>query len=954
MADLVSDNPDDEASQNPESASTLEINDGEPTADQYITATGDDYADPENKKWPVDAKHIHAALSFYNAGAGKQNETPEKWINIGHKIAAFASKFYGKKYALNNGNVTAETDAMPLNTCPGCKNSGCTGSYCPHCGTSLKAVVDDTAAAAIVPNNTASQITGQCPTCRALNQLEKFCTVCGALTFVVPDTRMTTSVAVPSNTSIDPMYVGLDGKEIDLTNLAKGDRVEVSMTEYFVPSDGDWQLVTDAKAKKEGVLGTVRQLAMVVDSKNRNKRLYPRDVAKPALGEVGERAKMGLVHSEYRHPTVVSDRGKQAFVDNHDLKTSNITKVEPANSLGQVFIVRDVLDTPKGREVYNDLVAGKPKGLSTRMLMKAHADVLDGETILVADEMKIPTWDDMGIGDSPAVPDTQKYFQFVTDAELNYLGLPVKDTKGLVPIVDAKETANAVKKEKLKLMNEDIQAALDEYAELALTPEQCDKAAVDAARLKVVSEIKRAKSKKVAGFNFTEAMKALVDTDGLFAGGRQQPTVVIANEIEPTLNSGKGYAKDIALSATPTGPDQDPEQNAPLVEPQGVAAKMDAKTQALLDELLAEREARATAQAVADAIDAKAETAFADDMPAEDRADIVETAKKTVKDIAQVDTVIGTLIEAYSKMGAKAKKAAIGMGASPTSFTHVDPYSGGSTVVTSTEGKPAYMAGVDELLAGVDRYERKQSASGTFTPERKAVREYNRKNFIDPLIQTLNKTRANANSPEAYAAMLDSLSGFQSGPFAALAAGQEIAATDATVLSNFYNQPTISTALLVQNYQDLTALQYVDPIGPSNGNGDPNWIDINNGQGSPGWVLRVPSETWTDPTGVGTFSQRTSFGSFDAGLLVADNTGIPEGTTNTAWQAFATLPRDIAFSITRGTSRSAGLGPLNLDLIARSMYHVTYKKNRVIDKALYDDMLQASDTLKPRIILICA
>ena len=933
MANTVNDNPDLEAEQNPESNATLETNDSELKYD--VMASGDEYADPANEKWPLDADHIKPALSYYNGAKDRDGNSVSKWKTIGNKIAAFATKHYGKKYTLQEGKVVAAVDGIPLNVCPKCKNSGCTGSYCPHCGQSLMAKGDaNLENLAINPVNSTNATPGDCPSCLALNQIEKFCTVCGQLTNYIPDSTATVSVITPYNTSTDPAYLAID---------SVNENEEIEIIEEYTPSADEWTFATDAKTKKPGVLGRVRQLAMVVNAVNRNNRLYPSEVAGPALDETSKRVKMGIVHSEYRHPAVVSDGGKQAFVDNHDRKTSTYVNVEKPNAQGQVFVTRDILDTPHGREVYQDFLDGKPRGLSTRMLMKAHKAVLDGKSILVAKEMKIPTWDDMGVGDSPAVPDTQKYYQLLTDAELSTLGLE--------PTVDSNNTAaNAVSdknKEKEKTMNEDIQAALDAYTELALE-ENPGEAVVDNARKAVISEIKRAKSKKeITSAQVVELMKALADADGLFGNGREQPVIVDAKQIASPTYKGLAYAEDIKLSATPTAPDQIPNEPIQVLDnPAEVKAEMDADSKALLNELLAERNAKKLRNEIEAAVDAKAETAFADTLPENVKARIISTVKKTAKDVASIDSLIEALIDNYGEGAAEAKLNAMGHGASPKSFTHVDPYSGGSTVVTSVEVKPSYMAGVDEILAAVDKIEAKDVSAEYVKnrEERKAIREYNRKNFIYPLLQQMEHARKVVNNEEAFLSLMDSITQIDSGPFQAMLAGKDIAATDATVLSNIYNQPTVSNAILVQTYQDLTALQYVDPIGPKAGEGDPNWTSIPTSQGLPGWILRIPSETWTEPSGVGTVALRSSWGSFDAGLLVADNAGIPEGTINEAWQAFTTVPRSIAFSVTRGSSRSAGLGPLNLDIIARSMYHTTYRKNRTIDKALYDDMLQASDT----------
>jgi hypothetical protein len=927
MADkVVTDNPDNAMQQNPEDSELLNLNKGA----EDEAANTDEFADPENKKWPLDAEHIKPALSYFNGAKDKDGNDEAKWSSIGHKIAAFATKHYGAKYSYENGKVvkeTAKTDGIPLNTCPKCKNSGNTGSFCPSCGASLKAVVDADMPT-IVPGNSTNETPCSCVELQVPNRIEKFCTVCGGLVIVIPDYSLTTSVAVPSNmasgNSVSDMGTVDSIEEVTADMVAIGDSIETPVEEYFALEDGEWEVLTDKL--EDGILMRVRQLAMVTDSVNKNKRIYPRKVVMDALKETKQRAKMGLVHSDYRHPKVVIRDNKQAFVDEWDRKTAKVEKIEEPDANGRVFITRAILDTPHGRMVANDFKDGKPKGISTRMLMQAHGAALDGETVLVADSMKIPTWDDMGMQDSPAVPDTQKYYTLLTDAVLTELGLETSKAS-------AKETANAVTdKEKKKNMNPEFKAALDAYVLLSVD-ETPDKEAVTDARKEVAKVMRNLVNKKVEGFDLIEARKALVDADGLFGGGRDQPSIVEAKEISAAVGPAGGYARDIPASAIATQPDQKEDEVVPV-------KNEDAEADALLvKEFVAERKAAKAAaeaaKAVADHIEAISDAVFGE-TPEEVKNSILETVKKTAKTIASVDAIVEAMLDNYGKVAAAAKLNAMGMGASEVQI--VDPYSGGRTTIVASDRKPALWAEVDQITAAVDAVREKSSMGGKISAQEKAIRAANRP-IIEKWCENLLQNKATAKTAGEFVSALDSLDQFSSAPFAM----DTVAATDATVLSNFYNQPTVSTALIVQSYQDLTALQYVDPIGPSTGNGDPNWTSIPNGQGMPGWVLRIPSETYVAPTGVGVEAVRPNWGSFYGGLQVADNTGIPEGVVSTVWESFATTPRNIGFSVTRGTSRAAGLGPLNLDIVARHMYHVTYGKNRTLDNAIYSDMLQSSD-----------
>lgn len=69
------------------------------------------YADPENYKYPIDKKHVHAAVSYYNHDGmqEKGGYTASQWEAIGHRIAKAA----GEGYSLKDGKiVTPSTHKM--------------------------------------------------------------------------------------------------------------------------------------------------------------------------------------------------------------------------------------------------------------------------------------------------------------------------------------------------------------------------------------------------------------------------------------------------------------------------------------------------------------------------------------------------------------------------------------------------------------------------------------------------------------------------------------------------------------------------------------------------------------------------------------------------------------------------------------------------------------------------
>lgn len=65
------------------------------------------YADPDNYKYPIDKDHIKAAASYFNHDGEKEKGgyTDEQWDSIGKKIAAAASKLEGGEYKYESGKV---------------------------------------------------------------------------------------------------------------------------------------------------------------------------------------------------------------------------------------------------------------------------------------------------------------------------------------------------------------------------------------------------------------------------------------------------------------------------------------------------------------------------------------------------------------------------------------------------------------------------------------------------------------------------------------------------------------------------------------------------------------------------------------------------------------------------------------------------------------------------------
>lgn len=148
--------------------------------------------------------------------------------------------------------------------------------------------------------------------------------------------------------------------------------------------------------------------------------------------------------------------------------------------------------------------------------------------------------------------------------------------------------------------------------------------------------------------------------------------------------------------------------------------------------------------------------------------------------------------------------------------------------------------------------------------------------------------------------------------------------------NNLWSQPTISTVLFIQQFQDLVFLELVDGMGPDS-------FVQRNFNGKIGSVLRVPVETYVPP------ADSLSLPGYDNGLLVGEDMGIPEASVDTAWLEFAPQWRRVAASLTKDAAAAMKNGPLNYDALVRIVYHMTEDKKRRLDRALAEEMLAVAD-----------
>ncbi|WP_436664225.1 phage protease [Alicyclobacillus acidoterrestris] len=74
------------------------------------------YADPDHYKYPIDAKHIRAAVSYFNQ-SGQQSAggySDDQWASIGRKIAAAANKLIGPGHSFKDGKIESPSTTTTM------------------------------------------------------------------------------------------------------------------------------------------------------------------------------------------------------------------------------------------------------------------------------------------------------------------------------------------------------------------------------------------------------------------------------------------------------------------------------------------------------------------------------------------------------------------------------------------------------------------------------------------------------------------------------------------------------------------------------------------------------------------------------------------------------------------------------------------------------------------------
>lgn len=702
------------------------------------------------------------------------------------------------------------------------------------------------------------------------------------------------------------------------------DDVALELSDTYTILSGD---------SRKGIL-RVRQLASRADAINGNNRIYPRKVLNDAAMVAAPIALAGAMISEREHPHRVKNAdGTPAYVDNPDRKTASTDVIHGVDAKGDLYIDRTILATKFGKEVADGFKAKTPLGVSMRFRATLVPKTLsDGRRVDVANYMEIYGFDDV---DRPAVADTCRNFELLTDSLKEELGLPsvgIKDTKQM----------NKFKR---------ALGALNLLIARKASPEEITKArqlCSDA-----ITEM------STADEDISEATQLLTKCDSCcaIAGYTAKPGPMGVTFAR--ITGIAGAAPDMEANAEPVTPNDPGTQSEPPVN--GVLAKAD--NQKALTEGLAslgitpemvtgmkakdEADRKATAEAARVlAVDSVINGDDAYGKLSDKEKSIVRTnVLAMAQDVATAPAILTAQIDSISQITADAKLNAAGHH-NGTGQTVTDPSNPASKEALVIKDRPtAMMAEVEKILAACDASSSLNPQNASRLPEeRKKLRAHNREK-MQPILADIQSVWNRSRNGEQLAAAIDSVMGDGDPTKISQALGDSItnvsAHYDSTSLNQMYNQPTIAMALLIQQFQDLEMFQWASGIGPTAPSANRGGWESQGFNGGEFAVLRMPSEyySYNDPQGYGQFAGNQ----YDAGFIVPENTGIPEISVLTSWQPFAPQWRRIAAAATRDVIKAMGHGPLNYDVIGRHLYHMTFAKNRAVDKAIGDNMLQVSD-----------
>ena len=676
----------------------------------------------------------------------------------------------------------------------------------------------------------------------------------------------------------------------------------------------------------------VRQNATCADMINKNNRVYPRALLQKAVDAVRVWINNGAIISELDHPEVVRTSTKEErFVNNHKRSTARVIAISDVGPDGWVTIDREILDTEKGREVRNAILSGKPIGISSRLSMEGQRKQFQGKLVDVALDLELLGFDDVR---NPAFSDAGSKYQLLTDSELeelssspdaNQIDSVVSKTDNLPTLVsdlvtyDPSDTQNTDSPpDTCKESEEDgkVNVADSKSAPTRKAPQMNLKTLVKKfTDAQMGDDKQKAYGDAVEGFCSAVVLKA----DKSVVAPALQEFINVVSDAElagfvpgrPLPRAVMGYATGTEVASEGYQIEDAKEKSA-----QNMAAGADSANDAFITLMRQSYEADQAKKAN----DEKLQVAFDSQeekiakLPQEAR-DHVRDLMKTATDATQVPALVDKAIIAFSKVMADATLNSKGI---PKGNTVDDPAMPGRVEVKN-ENAP-WKEGRDKLLLAADAEYRSNSMFDV-SPDASDVlsrRKENRKfleKLSDKVVEGVIQQRG---STGGLAVLADCAS--------------KLTADAVTTTSTFLNQPDIIAFIIIQAFQDLKALQFVNAMGQGVNDGKVDW-DLNNH----GKLVKIMVEYFQDAS-----SQHLAR-NHSTRMAYAENAGIDAMGVLNNWLTYRTYWRKGAIGLTPEHITDIGKGPLNLDSVARHLMHLNWAVSRYIDKDLLDEMINTSD-----------
>jgi hypothetical protein len=689
-------------------------------------------------------------------------------------------------------------------------------------------------------------------------------------------------------------------------------------------------------------------------------------------------------------------RCTEKFAHNPKRQTATVDRIYPADKDGWIDIERTIKgNTPCGKIVMDAINAGKPLGISTRFHVKGKMRDWNGQKVFVADAMDIATFDDV---QNPAVdgaggfsPVADSVLAFLTGDSETYSNLPNGNQLASSPgpylgtpfFGENRNTVNPP-----DLFNHDAETEPQQDKVRSANSALEEKNMYDIPRLiadfkanyskpgrhnadyvadgcRIVHLLKDAKESGKCVKDALAEFKSAFDSSTIAGYRGGQIAVTVGSEMGGEVGAGWGSEIETATGLNklthaagmakpePHGEDSHYEKSTPDAGPKGDNS-LHPTLKAILDEKEEEEAKKKMKEEFKKVADEHEELKEDEAM----KDSIWKIAKKTLRPGQDMKAFIDAQLKFVKRTAGDAKaiaKAAqipaTGLKGSTLTSTSTagDTQIASNSVSVMSENRPWAM-GTERYLSASDNMARKMRGamiSGTQapivdpdSPETMKRRAYNRKQ-VETVLQDYGARRAElGRDNKEYAIAGDSYEGSLTSLQKAVAPLLSIdptmtAALDTTTTANVLNQPTVQEGVIVQSFQDLTALEFVMAMGPRGFNGltggflrQPYPIGTN---------LRVPSISYTNPTGWG-----YSDGFFDAGLQVPENVGIAPGNTNVSWLDFAISKRKISCILTWDAIKAIGNGPGDISLLSWELYMMAARESRTIDNALYNEMYQVA------------